>query len=127
MFSTDEDNQAKIYHVENTYSNYSSILTYNETGYTDYTSLFDDYEDAYATVEQDAGTILTENLLDRNIATAFTLAGWQPRRDPAKQAIDWWEWDWEWSFPPDQTSEVFGIVNYVSRYQSSARLLPAQH
>ncbi|KAL9090251.1 MAG: hypothetical protein Q9159_002056 [Coniocarpon cinnabarinum] len=109
-------NWAKRYNVTNTYSNYSDILTYNETGFTDYAYLFDEYEDAYSIVEQDAGTILSENLLDQNAATAFTLAGWQPRRNMARQAVDWWQWDWEWAFPPTETSQVFGIVNYNTTF-----------
>ncbi|KAL9058816.1 MAG: hypothetical protein Q9162_001540 [Coniocarpon cinnabarinum] len=109
-------NWAKRYNLTNTYSNYSDILTYNETGFTDYAYLFDEYEDAYSIVEQDAGTILSENLLDQNAATAFTLAGWQPRRDMARQAVDWWQWDWEWAFPPTETSQVFGIVNYNTTF-----------
>lgn len=37
-------------------SNYSSIETFNETGAVNYTELFDDYEDAYSTLDQDQAT-----------------------------------------------------------------------
>jgi len=70
-------------------------LTYNETGPTDYTSLFDDFEEAYATFEQNAGYTLTENLIDTSARAALSIAGWKPKKDPAAQAIDWWEFDFE--------------------------------
>lgn len=82
---------AQKYNLSNTYSNYSSILTYNETGYTDYSSLLDDFEDAYSSLEQDAGYILTQNLQDRSIRAGLMLADWKPKR-MEQQAVEWWEW-----------------------------------
>ena len=80
------------FNVTNTYSNYSSILTYDDMGYVDYSALLDDYEDAYSEFEQDAGYILTENLLDINAEAGLALAGWKPGNDPHAEAVDWWEW-----------------------------------
>ncbi|KAK5115233.1 hypothetical protein LTR62_001433 [Meristemomyces frigidus] len=107
---------AQKYNVTNTYSNYSDILTYDQTGYNDYSVLLNDYEDAYATLEQDAGTILTENLQDRSVRTGLSLSNWNPARDAQKQAVEWWEWDWEFAFPPEESSQVFGIVNYNTTF-----------
>jgi polyamine oxidase len=42
---------AKKYNLTNTFSDYSSILTYDETGAVNYTYLLDDYEDSYSTRE----------------------------------------------------------------------------
>jgi polyamine oxidase len=117
------------FNITNTYSNYSSILTYDQTGYVDYSALLDDYEDAYGEFEQDAGYILTENLLDINVEAGLALAGWTPGNDPHAEAVDWWEWyvclnfitykadltyrDWEFGGPPQESSQLFGVVNYV--------------
>ncbi|KAK3673258.1 hypothetical protein LTR78_006803 [Recurvomyces mirabilis] len=112
---------AQKWNLTNTYSNYSDILTYDQSGYNDYSDLLSNYEDAYATLEQDAGTILVENLQDRSVRSGLRLADWNPARDAQKQAVEWWEWDWEFAFPPEQSSQVFGIVNYnTTFYQFSA-------
>ncbi|KAL8721307.1 MAG: hypothetical protein Q9225_001967 [Loekoesia sp. 1 TL-2023] len=77
------------------YSDYDSITTFNETGAVNFTNLLDDFEDAYSTLEQDAGYILTRNLQDRSIRAGLSLAGWKPGKDAAAQAVEWWEFDWE--------------------------------
>ncbi|KAL8765096.1 MAG: hypothetical protein Q9209_007719 [Squamulea sp. 1 TL-2023] len=92
-----------VWTLAKNYSNYDSIATFNETGAVDFTDLFDEYEDAYATLEQDAGYILTQNLQDRSARSGLSLAGWKPRMNAAAQAVDWWEFDWEYAFPPNTT------------------------
>lgn len=82
------------------YSNYSSIQTFNETGAVDYTGLLDDFEDAYSTLEQDAGYILSQNLQDRSVRSGLSLAGWKPGRNKAAQAVEFFEFDFEYAFPP---------------------------
>ena len=101
---------AKKWGLENTYSNYSSIQTYDENGIADYAGLLDDYENAYSTVEQDAGTILTQNLQDRTMRTGLSIADWKPKKDMQMQAAEWWEFDWEYSYSPDQSSQTWAIV-----------------
>ena len=54
--------------------------------------MLDDFENAYATMEQNAGYILTENLQDQSTRTGLALAGWKPKKDMAAQAVEWWEW-----------------------------------
>jgi len=48
-------------------------------------------------------------------------AGWKPKKlDMAAQAVEWWQWDWETSYPPDESSFVFGITGYnLTFYQYS--------
>ncbi|KAL1630969.1 hypothetical protein SLS56_004643 [Neofusicoccum ribis] len=106
----------KKYNVTNTYSNYSSILTYNETGYVDYAYLLDDFEDAYAIAEQNAGYIVTDNLQDLSTRAGFSLAGWKPKKNMAAQAVEWWEWDWETSYPPEQSGFAAGIWGYNATF-----------
>ena len=84
---------AKKWDLNNTYSNYSAILTYNETGYTDYSALLDEYEDLYDDAAEQAGVLLKQNLQDQTARTGLSLAGWKPKKDDMKrQAVEWWEW-----------------------------------
>ncbi|KAI2787257.1 hypothetical protein POX_f07620 [Penicillium oxalicum] len=102
---------AKKWGVKKTYSNYSSILTYNETGFTDYSSLLDEYETLYEDAASAAGTLLAENGQDQTARTGLALAGWRPKVDDmARQAVEWWEWDWEDSYSPDESSFIFGVA-----------------
>lgn len=86
--------------IPRSYSNYSSIQTFNETGAVDYTGLLDDFEDAYSTLEQDAGYILSQNLQDRSVRSGLSLAGWKPGRNKAAQAVEIFEFDFEYAFSP---------------------------
>jgi len=101
---------AKKYNLTNTYSDYSSILTYDQNGAINYTDLLDDYENSYSILEQDAGTILTQNLQDRSMRVGLSLADWKPKKNMLQQAAEWWEFDWEYSYSPDQSSETWAVV-----------------
>ncbi|KAK5006118.1 hypothetical protein LTR28_006879 [Elasticomyces elasticus] len=74
---------AKESQLANTYSNYSSILSYEATGYVDYTEFINNVEDVWVTLDA---------------------------------AAEWWEWDWEYAYPPEKTSQVFGIANYNATF-----------
>ncbi|KAK8202633.1 hypothetical protein BKA81DRAFT_363195 [Phyllosticta paracitricarpa] len=102
---------AKKYNITNQYSNYSSILTYNETGFADYADLLDQADAASSTAAQYAGYILTENLQDVSARAGFSLAGWKPKKDPAAQAAEWWTWDFESAYSPDQSGLLYGVAN----------------
>lgn len=85
--------QARKHNLTVTCSNYSSIRTYNETGYTDYRHLQREYAEAYRIASREAGRIMTENLQDQTTRTGLALAGWRPRKDDsAAQAVEWWNW-----------------------------------
>ncbi|KAL4781309.1 amine oxidase [Aspergillus varians] len=102
---------AKKHHLQNTYSDYGSILTYNETGYTDFTDVLDTYAAAREKASEHAGRILNDNLQDMTARSGLALAGWKPRRDDmAAQAVEWWNWDWEGSYSPETSSFVFGVA-----------------
>lgn len=100
----------KKYNISNTYSNYSSILTYDEAGANDYSSVLDSWEETYAVAEANAGIALSGNLQDLSGRTGLSIAGWKPKKDMRAQAVEWWSWDWETSFPPEQSSFVFGVA-----------------
>ncbi|MCJ1246879.1 hypothetical protein MMC30_004088 [Trapelia coarctata] len=111
-----QDNQAQKYNLTNTFSDYSSIELFDQNGPSDYSALFDDYNNAYTTLQQDAGYILTENLQDRSVRSGFSLAGWKPRKDMKAQAVEWWQFDWEYAQTPEESSEEFAIVNYNTTF-----------
>jgi polyamine oxidase len=105
---------AKKYNLTNTFSDYSSILTYDQTGAVDFSGLLDDYEDSYAVVEEDAGDILAENLQDRSFRAGLSVAGWKPKKNMQQQAADFWEFDWEYSYSPDMSSQTWAIIVRLS-------------
>ncbi|KAF3761586.1 amine oxidase [Cryphonectria parasitica EP155] len=101
---------SKKWNVTNTYSDYDSILTYDETGANDYTHVLDEYDDASDVAVADAGYLLTENLQDPSARTGFSLVGWKPKQDMKKVAVEWWNWDWDAGYSLDQSSFVFGVT-----------------
>ncbi|KAF2093608.1 putative flavin-containing polyamine oxidase [Rhizodiscina lignyota] len=110
---------AKKYKLNNTFSDYDSILTYNQHGEKDFDPLWDEFDDAYSRLEQDAGYILTDNLQDRTVRSGLSLAEWKPRlKDDmmAAYAVEWWEWDWETSYTPDESGLVFGITGFNATF-----------
>ncbi|TFL00924.1 putative flavin-containing polyamine oxidase [Pterulicium gracile] len=112
----------KQYKVSNTFSDFDSIETFDETGPVDYTSLFDDLDSAWVEAEQDAGYILRENLLDRSFRSGLSLGGWKPRRQlpgvrPSHaQAAEWWYFDFEYAFSPEASSQQYSVVNYNTTF-----------
>lgn len=101
---------AKKWGLKNHYSNYSSILTYDETGPNDFTPLLDEYETAYDDAAAAAGELLLDDLQDTTVRAGLSQAGWRPGLDMKKQAVEYWEWDWETAFPPESSSFLFGIA-----------------
>lgn len=83
--------------MKNNFSNFSSLLTYDTNGPVDYLDKFDAFGSSYSIVEQDAGTILLENLQDRSFRAALNLAGWRPIGDPQAQAVEWYQMDYEYA------------------------------
>ncbi|EQL04233.1 Amine oxidase [Ophiocordyceps sinensis CO18] len=105
-------NWAKKHKLQSTYSDYKSILTYNETGYANYSHLLGTYEEARGRMNVEAGRLLAENLQDQSVRSGLALAGWRPRHgDMAAQAIEFWSWDFEAAFPPQESSMIFGAAS----------------
>lgn len=101
---------SKKWNISNSYSNYDSIQTYDETGASDFSDLLAEFDDAWDAAAVDAGSILTDNLQDTSARAGLSLAGWKPKQDMKKAAAEWWQWDWDASYSPDQSSFVFGIT-----------------
>ncbi|KAF2032882.1 amine oxidase [Setomelanomma holmii] len=107
---------SKQVNLTSPYSDFSSILTYDSTGYNNYSDIIDEFEEYWAIFEQDAGTILSENLQDRSFRAGLWQSGWRPKQDAQKKAVEWWMWDWETSQTPEESSFVFGITGYNLTY-----------
>ena len=106
--------QANKYGVKNNLNDFGSLLTYDESGLVDYTDRFDDFEDAYAKIEEETGKVLDKNIKDKSFRAALRLAGWNPLGDAHRQAVEWFELDFEYAQTPDVSSERFAIENLVS-------------
>lgn len=79
--------------MKNQYSNYSSILTYDETGNADYSNVLDEYDHVTDIATQEAGVLLKDNLQDQTARSGYALAGWRPKHSDMKtQAVEWWNW-----------------------------------
>jgi len=94
---------SKQSNLSNTYSNFSSILSYDWTGENNFTDLIDEFEGYWDIFEQNAGTILTENLQDRSLRAGLMQSGWRPGLDAHRKAVEWWIWDWETSQTPEES------------------------
>lgn len=80
------------YGVANTDSDYDNISAYTQDGYQHYyTTLSDDYDDAYSVLERDAGYILLDSLVDHSAQTGLSQGGWMPRQNATQEAVEWWE------------------------------------
>ncbi|KAE8151694.1 polyamine oxidase [Aspergillus avenaceus] len=102
---------AKKYGLKSTFSNSSSVLTYDESGNSDYRDLLKIYGEAQKQAYKDAGQMLLDNVQDSNGRTGFSMAGWKPRKDDMKaQAVEWWNWDCEAAATPEASSFVFGVA-----------------
>ncbi|KPM36561.1 hypothetical protein AK830_g9989 [Neonectria ditissima] len=111
---------SKKYKVKNTYSDYDSILTYDEHGHNDFTDLLDDFSTKYDVSAEIAGTALRENLQDTSMRAGLSAADWKPKKNMLAKAVEWWNWDWETSYPPQQSGFQFGITGYnLTFYQFS--------
>jgi polyamine oxidase len=108
---------AQKYNLTNTYSNYSSIQTFDWNGPANYTEYLDDYENAYSLLEQDAGTILSQNYQDHSMRVGLSLAGFKPKKNMQQQASEWWEFDWEYSYSPELSSETWAVVVSFPTYE----------
>ena len=101
---------AQKYNLTTTYSNLSSIITYDHNGENDYTNLFNEYDNAFSLLERDTGLMMSQGHQDRTFRVGLSLAGWKPKKSMLHQASEFWKFDWEYSHSPDQTSQTFAVV-----------------
>jgi len=75
-------------------------------------ALWEEYEEAYAEVEQDAGEILKNDGQDRSMRALLRSKGWKPKPtgDSWRQVIEWYDFDFEYAFPGEQSSGMWSVV-----------------
>ncbi|KAG8168411.1 hypothetical protein KVR01_001160 [Diaporthe batatas] len=115
----------KKWNISSRESNFSRILTYNQSGLSDFESEIEEYENAFFRMTQEAGELLTDNIQDKTIREGLVHVGWQPdqRDDPAAaDAVEWWLYDGEQAYTPEETSLVFNsAVNNFTFLQYSGK------
>lgn len=97
-------------------SDYTSVMTFNETGAVNFTNIIDEFEEYWTIFEQNAGRILTQNLQDRTFRAGLWQSGWRNHGDAARKAVEFWLWDWETAQTPEESSFVYGIVGWNETY-----------
>ncbi|KAI0126898.1 putative flavin-containing polyamine oxidase [Xylariales sp. AK1849] len=103
----------KKWGIANTQSNFSRIITYNESGAVDFASEIDEFDEALRLLAEEGGEILSGNLQDRTIREGLSLVGWKPQQrayPAAADAVEWWLYDGEQAVTPDETSLVFNTA-----------------
>jgi polyamine oxidase len=113
---------AEKYNLTSTYSNYSSIETFDASGMVDYSDLLNGYSNAYAIVEEDAGYLWANNQQDCSLRSGLSIAGRNPKKNMNAQAAEWWQFDWEYSYWPDQSSEEWAVIVRTALGDSQAEI-----
>ncbi|KAK8066701.1 hypothetical protein PG997_013448 [Apiospora hydei] len=102
-----------LWNIRNPPSNFSAILTYNETGEVDFISEIEEYEEAVERMAAVAGELLADNIQDRTMREGLVHVGWKPNQreyPQAADAIEWWLYDGEQAYTPEETSLVFNAA-----------------
>lgn len=113
--------QEKKWQIATQESNFTRILTYNESGLANFESEIEEYENAFFRMTQEAGELLTDNIQDKTIREGLVHVGWEPdQRDypAAADAVEWWLYDGEQAYTPEETSLVFNSVRAISYNQT---------
>jgi hypothetical protein len=78
------------YNLTTALSSFTNMLTYDHTGFVDYSYLLDEYNTASDKMAEISSTILKNSLQDMSIRQGMALGGWKPKVDDmAAQAVDW--------------------------------------
>ncbi|KAG5659774.1 hypothetical protein KAF25_002333 [Fusarium avenaceum] len=102
---------AEKYDLVSTFSNYSSIKTFDHKGEADWTDKIEELDAAIGKAEVESGRLLLDNLQDTSARAALRTAGWRPAKDDMyAQAADWWGWDFESAWTPDESGLIFGVA-----------------
>jgi len=82
---------------------------FDETGATNFTDIFDEYEEAYGELTVAAGARVEKNLVDTTARTGYGLIGVKPKT-PQEMAVEYYTFDWEYA----QTPEVLVHLHHCS-------------
>jgi polyamine oxidase len=101
--------KAKKYNIANHVSNFSSLMTYNETGQVDFLDKLVEFDTAYSSVQQSVARSSNKKGQDEDLRSALKVAGYNPDKDPQAQAIDWFRTDYEYAQSSVRTLALYTI------------------
>ncbi|KAF9814640.1 hypothetical protein IEO21_05003 [Rhodonia placenta] len=84
---------------------YGSMTTYDETGYSNYTDIFNESGDVYDELTVVAGARVEQQLVDLTARSGYSLIGSKPMT-PADKACEYYQFDWEYAQTPLESSWI---------------------
>lgn len=79
--------------------------TYDETGYSNYTDIFNESGDVYDELTVVAGARVEQQLVDLTARSGYSLIGSKPMT-PADKACEYYQFDWEYAQTPLESSWI---------------------
>ena len=73
---------------------------FNQSGVTDFSDIFEEYENAYAELTVAAGARVDNNLVDATARTGYGLIDVKPKT-PHEMAVEYYTFDWEYAQTPE--------------------------
>ncbi|KAH7153471.1 hypothetical protein EDB81DRAFT_719487, partial [Dactylonectria macrodidyma] len=104
---------AQKHKIKSVYSDGDSLVTYDETGEYNFSSIIADFDDKWEVAMADAEKIKDDNLQDTSVRAGLSLAGWKPKKNMHAQAAEWWGWDFEMAVLPEQSGFLYDM--YVNK------------
>ncbi|KAF2689185.1 amine oxidase [Lentithecium fluviatile CBS 122367] len=106
-------------------TNFSSIRYYNDSGPIESSQLdallrdVDRLSEALAGAGRDAGRMNSEAIKDQSLREGLRKHGWDPKGDPIKQALEWYEVDYELGQSAEESSQLYSMAAFNSTQSSS--------
>jgi len=73
---------------------------FDQTGVTNFSDIFEEYENAYAELTVAAGARVDKNLVDATARTGYGLINVKPRTTH-EMAVEYYNFDWEYAQTPE--------------------------
>ncbi|KAF2464918.1 putative flavin-containing polyamine oxidase [Lindgomyces ingoldianus] len=106
---------AQKYNLTNHVSDFTSLELFSETGSDGFISTLADFEILYSKVEENAGSIISENIQDRSLRAGLQSQGWYPT-SPNMLAAEFYFIEYELAQTADVSSELFAVVSGNSSF-----------
>ncbi|KAH9916271.1 amine oxidase [Epithele typhae] len=84
---------------------FGSILTFDKSGFVDYSDVFSTSEDAYENLTVLAGARVDQQLVDLTARAGYSLVG-AKSTDAHAMASEYFQFDWEYAQTPDESSWI---------------------
>jgi len=84
---------------------YGNIAMFDQTGATNFSDIFQEYEDDYAELTVAAGARVDKGLVDTTARTGYGLIDVKPKT-AQEMAVEYYTFDWEYAQTPEQSSLI---------------------